>query len=258
MVVIPSPTLVTDLYHPRMHKMTALVTRGIEVSFGGLQVLKGIDLQLKQGEILGLLGPNGAGKTTMVNVLTGFQTPVAGVVTLNDEVVSGRSPAIMASLGIARTFQSVRLFKRLTVLENIEVAAQAKYRHRKQAHQAALAAARYMGLETLLDRQAGALPYVDERRVGMARALALAPRYLLLDEPAAGMTEGECDTLVDLISGLPSEFGCGVLLIEHNMSVVMSVCSQLQVLNNGNTLAVGEAAAVRANPEVISAYMGAA
>ena len=238
--------------------MTTLIARGVDVRFDGLHVLKGIDLHLKQGEILGLLGPNGAGKTTMVNVLTGFQAPAAGVVMLDGEVVSGRSPAVLATLGIARTFQSVRLFKRLTVLENIEVAAQAKYRNRTQARQAAMTAARFMNLLPLLHRQSGSLPYVDERRVGIARALALAPHHLLLDEPAAGMTEGECDMLVDTISQLPSEFGCGVLLIEHNMSVVMSVCNQLHVLNNGSTLAVGEAATVRANPAVIAAYMGTA
>jgi branched-chain amino acid transport system ATP-binding protein len=236
--------------------MTALMTRGIEVSFDGLHVLKGIDLHLNQGEVLGLLGPNGAGKTTMVNVLTGFQAPAAGVVTLDGEVVTGTSPAKLASLGIARTFQSVRLFKRLTVLENIEVAALARHRHRKQARQAAMAAASFMDLLPLLHRQAGSLPYVDERRVGIARALALAPRHLLLDEPAAGMTDGECDKLVHTISRLTTEFGCGVLLIEHNMTVVMSVCSRLHVLNNGLTLAVGEAAAVRANPAVVAAYMG--
>lgn len=238
--------------------MTTLVTRGIEVRFDGLHVLRGIDMHLKQGEVLGLLGPNGAGKTTLVNVLTGFQAPAAGIVMLDGEAVTGRSSASLASLGIARTFQSVRLFKRLTVLENIEVAAQARHRHPKRARQAALAAASYMELLPLLHLQAGSLPYVDERRVGIARALALAPRHLLLDEPAAGMTDGECDKLVQTISRLPAEFGCSVLLIEHNMNVVMSVCSQLHVLNNGLTLAVGEAAAVRANPLVIAAYMGTA
>jgi branched-chain amino acid transport system ATP-binding protein len=234
------------------------MTRGVEVRFDGLHVLKGIDLHLQQGEVLGLLGPNGAGKTTMVNVLTGFQAPAAGVVTLDSEEVTGKSPAMLASLGIARTFQSVRLFKRLTVLENIEVAAQARHRTRAQAQLAALNAARYMDLLPMLHAPAGSLPYVDERRVGIARALALAPRHLLLDEPAAGMTEGECDKLVHTISRLPAEFGCGVLLIEHNMAVVMGVCSRLQVLNNGQTLAVGDAATVRSNPAVIAAYMGTA
>jgi branched-chain amino acid transport system ATP-binding protein len=237
--------------------MTTLTARGVDVRFDGLHALKGIDLDIKQGEILGLLGPNGAGKTTMVNVLTGFQAPAAGIVMLDSQVISGKSPGFLASIGIARTFQSVRLFKRLTVLENIEVAAQARQHDQARARRAAMTAASFMGLETLLHRQAGSLPYVDERRVGIARALALAPLHLLLDEPAAGMTEGECDVLVRTISRLPSEFGCGVLLIEHNMNVVMSVCSQLHVLNNGLTLAVGEAEMIRTNPAVIEAYMGA-
>lgn len=238
--------------------MTSLVTRAVEVRFDGLQVLKGIDLRLDRGEILGLLGPNGAGKTTMVNVLTGYQAPAAGDVVLDGQVVTGSTPEALAKHGVVRTFQSVRLFKRLSVLENIEVAAQAAHPQRKRAKEAALAAARYMGLLPLLDHQAGALPYVDERRVGIARALALAPRYLLLDEPAAGMTDGECDALIQTIAKLPQEFGCGVLLIEHNMSVVMGVCRRLHVLNSGHTLAVGDAAQVRADPAVIAAYMGSA
>jgi branched-chain amino acid transport system ATP-binding protein len=146
----------------------------------------------------------------------------------------------------------------LTVLENIEAAALTCHSRRAGARTAALEALAYIGLEKVAQRRADALPYADERRVGIARALALEPRFLLLDEPAAGMTELECDELALLIQRLPEKFGCGVLLIEHNMSVVMTVCERLHVLDNGRTLASGPLERVRRDPEVIAAYLGAA
>jgi branched-chain amino acid transport system ATP-binding protein len=234
-----------------------LETREVSVRFDGVSALESVSLSLGQNEILGLLGPNGAGKTTLANVMSGYQRPTHGSLLLNSEVVSGLRPEALARRGVARTFQSVRLFRRLTVLENVEAAALTRHSRRTGARNAARQALNYIGLETVADRRADALPYADERRVGIARALALEPRFLLLDEPAAGMTEPECDELARLIQQLPEKFGCGVLLIEHNMSVVMTACQALHVLNNGRTLATGPLERVRRDPEVIAAYLGA-
>ena len=238
-----------------MHK---LETREVSVQFDGLSALESVSLSLGQDEILGLLGPNGAGKTTLANVMSGYQRPTQGALMLNNEIVSGLRPEALARRGVARTFQSVRLFHRLTVFENVEVAALTRHSRRTGARNAAREALKYIGLEKVAHRRADALPYADERRVGIARALALEPRFLLLDEPAAGMTEPECDELARLIQQLPETFGCGVMLIEHNMSVVMTVCQGLHVLNNGRTLATGPIERVRRDPEVIAAYLGAA
>ena len=227
-----------------------LETHDVSVQFDGLKALESITLSLAQNEIQGLLGPNGAGKTTLVNVMSGYQRPTQGSLLLDDKPVNRLAPEALARLGVARTFQSVRLFRRLTVLENVEAAALTCHSRRAAARDAARDALQYNGLD--------ALPYAHERRVGIARALALQPHFLLLDEPAAGMTEPECDELAGLIQQLPATFGCGVLLIEHNMGVVMTVCRTLHVLNNGRTLATGPIETVRRDPEVISAYLGAA
>jgi branched-chain amino acid transport system ATP-binding protein len=233
-----------------------LETHGVSVQFDGLKALESITLSLAQNEIQGLLGPNGAGKTTLVNVMSGYQRPTQGSLLLDDTPVSRLGPEALARLGVARTFQSVRLFRRMTVLENVEAAALTCHSRRATARDAAREALNYIGLEAFAHRRADALPYAHERRVGIARALALQPRFLLLDEPAAGMTEPECDELAGLIQQLPARFGCGVLLIEHNMGVVMTVCRTLHVLNNGRTLATGPIESVRRDPEVISAYLG--
>jgi branched-chain amino acid transport system ATP-binding protein len=235
-----------------------LETRQVSVHFDGLSALESVSLSLGQNEILGLLGPNGAGKTTLANVMSGYQRATQGSLLLNGEIVSRSPPEALARRGVSRTFQSVRLFRRLTVFENVEAAALTCHSRRAAARNAARAALGYIGLEKVAHRRADALPYADERRVGIARALALEPRFLLLDEPAAGMTEPECDELARLIQQLPGKFGCGVLLIEHNMSVVMTVCQALHVLNNGRTLATGPIERVRRDPEVIAAYLGSA
>jgi branched-chain amino acid transport system ATP-binding protein len=235
-----------------------LRTQEVSVQFDGLSALEAVSLSLQEKEILGLLGPNGAGKTTLANVMSGYQRPTRGSLLLNEEIVSGLRPEALARRGIARTFQSVRLFRRLSVLENVEAAALTRHSRRATARDAAREALAYIGLEKVARRRADALPYADERRVGIARALALEPRCLLLDEPAAGMTEPECDDLARLIQRLPEKFGCGVLLIEHNMSVMMTVCRRLHVLDNGRTLASGPIERVRRDPDVIAAYLGAA
>ena len=238
--------------------MTSLQTSKVSVRFDGLSALEGVDLVLTEGNILGLVGPNGAGKTTLVNVMSGFQKPTQGELILNGKSVTATSPDRLAKQGVARTFQSVRLFRRLSVLDNVTISALAHHRRMAHAREAARGALAFLGLELISHRRAGALAYADERRVGIARALALRPRFLLLDEPAAGMDDAECDTLAHLIARIPGEFNCGVLLIEHNISVVTTVCRDLHVLNNGRTLASGPIDAVRNNPEVVAAYFGTA
>ena len=238
--------------------MTSLETSKVSVHFDGLRALESVDLALAEDNILGLVGPNGAGKTTLVNVMSGFQKPSQGELILNGRSITAMSPDQLARQGVARTFQSVRLFRRLSVLENVVVSGLARHRRMAQALDAARAALAFLGLESLSHRRAGALAYADERRVGMARALALRPRFLLLDEPAAGMDEPECDMLARLIARIPHEFNCGVLLIEHNITVVTAVCRDLHVLNNGRTLASGPIDVVRNNPEVVAAYFGTA
>lgn len=238
--------------------MAALQTKRVSVHFAGLSALDQVDLALEEGAILGLVGPNGAGKTTLVNVMSGFQQPSRGDLFLAEGAITGLPPERLARLGIARTFQSVRLFRKLSVLENVEVAALSHVHRRRRAQEATREALAFIGLESLMHRRAGALSYADERRVGIARALALRPRFLLLDEPAAGMTEEECDELARVIALIPERFGCGVLLIEHNISVVTAVCRELHVLDNGRTLASGPVDDVRRNREVIDAYFGTA
>jgi branched-chain amino acid transport system ATP-binding protein len=235
-----------------------LQVQGVSVHFQGLKALDRVDLSLSQGEVLGLLGPNGAGKTTLINVMTGYVRPSEGRMLLGGEEVSGITPEALARRGVVRTFQSVRLFRRLSVLENVEIAALTLHPRRAHARDAARRVLAFIGLEQFAHRRAGALAYADERRVGIARALALEPRFLLLDEPAAGMTEAECEALSHLIAQLPQRLGCGVLLIEHNVSVVIAVCRDIHVLDNGRTLAVGAIDTVRKDPAVIAAYLGTA
>jgi branched-chain amino acid transport system ATP-binding protein len=238
--------------------VAVLQTKGVSVHFAGVGALDQVDLALEEGAILGLVGPNGAGKTTLVNVMSGFQLPSQGDLLLEGSPITGLPPERLARLGIARTFQSVRLFRRLSVLENVEVAAMTHVQRRRDAREATREALDFIGLKELVHRRAGALAYADERRVGIARALALTPRFLLLDEPAAGMTEVECDELAHVVAQIPKRFGCGVLLIEHNIDVVTAVCRDLHVLDNGRTLASGPVDVVRNLPEVIDAYFGTA
>jgi branched-chain amino acid transport system ATP-binding protein len=229
-----------------------LSTRLISMRFGGIAALEDVTLTLERGQTLGLLGPNGAGKTTLVNVLTGFVRPTSGAVLLDGVPVSGMRPDQLALRGIVRTFQSVRLFKRMSVLQNVLVPAHASH----GGIEAAERALDFVGIAGLAARQAGSLPYTQERLVGVARALALAPAFLLMDEPAAGMNDAEGAQLVDLIRRIPPAYGCGLLLIEHNMPVVMAVCSDLHVLRQGRTLMRGPRDEVRANREFIDSYLG--
>jgi branched-chain amino acid transport system ATP-binding protein len=233
-----------------------LSCRDISVSFGGIAALRGVSISVVPGKILGLIGPNGAGKTTLVNVLTGFQRPAAGSVSIGPAEITKFPPRVFARRGVARTFQSARVFKHLTVLENVAVPLCTRGESRIAARRHAAEILDWVELSAKADQQAATLPFGDERRVGIARALAAAPRFLLLDEPAAGLNDQECEHLVALVRRLPESFGCGVLLIEHNMRVVLDTCPTLHVLDGGKTLASGPASEVSRNPEVIESYIG--
>lgn len=233
-----------------------LMTDAVCVSFGALPALSRVSLSIRRGELVGLIGPNGAGKTTLVNCLSGFQRPVSGEIHLGKNNVSGWSPQQFSRAGIARTFQAGRLFKNLTVLENVIVPLMAAGGRVRHAREAAMSTLAWLGLSSHIDRRAGTLPYTDERRVGIARALATTPSFVLLDEPAAGMSDAECEDISRCISDIPKMLGCGVLLIEHNMRVVMDICSRVHVLDGGRTLADGLPSEIQMNAAVMDAYLG--
>jgi branched-chain amino acid transport system ATP-binding protein len=235
---------------------TGLEASGVTVRFGGLTALQDITLRLRRGEVLGLIGPNGAGKTTLVNVLSGFQATTSGAISLDGESIDQLSPQRRAKLGLARTFQQVRLFPDLLVIANVEVSALARGLSKSRARVMARELLDWMGVGGRAAQRGGALPYSDERKVGIARALALEPKYLLLDEPAAGMHESEAETLLEKITSIPGAFGCGVMLIEHNMRLVMAASNRLHVIEFGRTLAEGSPIAIRSDRRVIDAYLG--
>ena len=228
----------------------------VSVRFGGLDAVADVSLTVRSAEILGLIGPNGAGKTTLVNCLSGFQRPTQGRVLLDDRVASDWNAPRFRSEGVSRTFQGGRLFKDMTVAKNVEVAAVAMGFSRKKARGQVLDILERLGIADLADKIAGTLPYTDERRVGIARALIMSPAFVLLDEPAAGMSGHECEHLMEIITRIPKDYRCGVLLIEHNMAVVMGVCNRIHVLDGGRTLASGTPAEMQRNQAVISAYLG--
>lgn len=226
------------------------------VGFGGLLVIDDVSLSLRRGEILGLIGPNGAGKTTFVNVLTGFQKPLRGSVVIDGEDVTGWVPERRARARLSRTFQAVRLFPGMSVLENVSIPLLASGLSRRGARAAALEALDVLGLADHRHRAADALPYGLERRIGVARAIATDPDFILMDEPAAGLTEAEGEELLELVRGIRDDHGCGVLLIEHNMRIVFNLCERVHVLSSGVTLAEGTPEEVRADRGVREAYLG--
>ena len=217
-----------------------------------------MSLRLEPGEILGLIGPNGSGKTTLINVITGQLAPLEGRVLCNGDDIAGLPPRKIAARGIARSFQIVRLFRNLTVRENVEAGALAQGLARPAARKVADGLLADFGLSARADDFAGKLSYGDERRVEIARALAAAPTFLLLDEPAAGMNEAETEQLLALLAALPRAQNLGLLIIDHDIPLIMQLCHRLHVLASGRTIAEGDVETVRRSPDVIAAYLGSA
>lgn len=233
-----------------------LLADSVTVRFGGLVATDGVTIRLRPRQILGLIGPNGAGKTTLVNVLSGFQRPSTGKITLGDAELTGQARDGFARSGIVRTFQAVRLFKGLTVSENVEVGFVSRGIGRGAARRRARELLADFELADKADTPATGLSYGQERRAGMARALALEPRFLLLDEPAAGVAPAEAEELGETIRTIRERHGCGILVIEHNMALVMDLCDHIHVLNSGRTIAEGTPDEIKANAVVRSAYLG--
>lgn len=235
----------------------ALGLEAVGVAFGGFQALKDVSLAVGQGQVVGLIGPNGAGKTTCVNTLTGFQHPTKGRVLLEGRDVSALPAHRLRRAGVARTFQAGRLFSGLDVLDNLACTGVGLGQRRAAAEHEASDLLAWMGIADLESRSAAGLPYTDERRVAIARALMGAPRYLLLDEPAAGMSEPEAADLASLIHKIATERGVGCLLIEHNVGLVLSVCADVVVLDGGQVIERGDRAAILGSTAVREAYLGA-
>jgi len=225
-------------------------------SFEGVHALQDVTLELRRREVVGLIGPNGAGKSTLVNVLTGFDLPTSGAVELRDRDITRWSASRRGRHGLARTFQHSHPFRSLSVRENVEVAALGTGASPATARRRAADLLGLMRLDGYADAPAGALPHGDERRLGVARALATAPSFVLMDEPAAGLPEAEVPEFAAVVRSVRDDHGAGVLLIDHNMALIMGVCDRIQVLDQGRTLAEGTPAEVRANLDVAAAYLG--
>jgi len=251
--------------------MSLLELKHVTKQFGGLTAVGDVSLSLQKDHIFGLIGPNGAGKTTLFNLITGVYKVTEGEILFEGKPIHNREPYQVAGAGITRTFQNIRLFKTLTTYENILTACQytsdysffdAILRNRRFKEGEKLLKAEteelmeLLGLSERRDMVAGNLPYGLQRRLEIARALALKPKLLLLDEPAAGMNEEETLKLMELIRYVREKFSLSVLVIEHHMDLIMNLCDHIMVLNFGKTLAEGDAAAIQSDPRVIEAYLG--
>ena len=248
-----------------------LQIKNCSLRFGGLNALTDVSLQINHGELVGLIGPNGAGKTSLFNILTGVYRPTAGEILFEGGSTIGLPPHRINNLGMARTFQNIRLFASLDVRMNVRTSFIARLRNgafqtvrrgcsfrkeEEEIHDEELRLLSYFGLEASAMQPSRSLPYGDQRRLEIVRALATRPRLLLLDEPAAGMNPTEKEELKRLIGQIRTEFGTAILLVEHDMKVVMGICERLIVLDQGRVLSQGTPTEVRADPKVIGAYLG--
>jgi branched-chain amino acid transport system ATP-binding protein len=233
-----------------------LETRALEKRFGGIVAANQVSLRLEKGARHALIGPNGAGKTTFMNAVSSFVPLTAGRVSLAGDDVTGWSPQKLVRLGLVRTFQDSATFPELTVFENVELGALGAGLSRRAARARAGELIEGLGLTHLARLPATALPHGDERRVGIARAVAVGPKFLLLDEPAAGLDDAESLELTRTIARVRDDLGCGVLLVEHDMRIIFRVCERIQVLDNGKTIAVGSPEEISTSKEVVAAYLG--
>ena len=268
MVPVPSHSIVPER---DINEIPVLECRRLGINFGGLAAVSEFDLGIGPTEITGLIGPNGAGKTTVFNLLTKVYEPTSGAVLIDGKDLHGMSIVQASRLGIARTFQNIRLFDKMTVEENVRIGLhnQIKYdmfsgilrlprywKQEKRQHERAMELLDIFGMQDLADEVSGSLPYGAQRRLEIVRALATEPKLLLLDEPAAGMNPHETEELMENIAKIRDQFQIAILLIEHDMSLVMGVCEGICVLNFGRIIAKGTADEIQANPDVIEAYLG--
>ncbi len=248
-----------------------LDVRRVTKVFGGLTAVKDLTMSVARGALYGLIGPNGAGKTTVFNLLTGVYDPTEGQILLDGQRIEGKPPFQIAKIGMARTFQNIRLFSDMSVLENVMAARHLRSRQtladvvvgtrrhheeEREARARSLELLDIFGLKALADESATSLPYGSQRRLEIARAMATDPKVLLLDEPAAGMNPQESRELMDLIRWLRDECALTIVLVEHNMKVVMGICEIVQVIDHGEVVAVGTPGEIQNNPQVIEAYLG--
>lgn len=251
--------------------MTLLKTEGLGVQFGGLKAVDEFNFEIDKNQLYGLIGPNGAGKTTIFNLLTGVYKPTSGQITFDGKSLAKMSPTQITKLGIARTFQNIRLFKEMSVIDNVKVGLHHSqnytifdsilhtpryFRGEEAMEEMALSLLRVFHLEEFAYTKASNLPYGKQRKLEIARALATSPKLLLLDEPAAGMNPTETAELMETIKIVREKFNIAILLIEHDMKLVMGICEKIVVLNFGTTLAFGTPEEIKNNPEVVAAYLG--
>lgn len=251
--------------------MAVLTIDNLSKSFGGIKAVTDINMMIDKGDIVGLIGPNGAGKTTFFNLLTGMYTPTSGKICFEDSHLNNLKPYKITDYGIARTFQNIRLFKNMTVVENVTLGFHKNikygllasffklpsfYKEEERIYNEALELLKKFGLDHKKDELAKNLPYGEQRRLEIVRALASKPSLLLLDEPAAGMNPNETRELMELIRWIKDNYELTIILIEHDMSLVMNICNKLSVLDYGTLIAEGEPKSVINNPRVIEAYLG--